>query len=77
MNLATNPSLPTNVQFIIQEAILDLPLNPIGLSLLSSALDDDIEALKTVEDTFYNQLRIAILPLELDLEAITQRIPTP
>ena len=77
INLSTSPSLPTNVQFIIQEAVLDLPLNPVGLSLLSSALKEEIGALKTVQDTFYNQLRIAILPLELDLEAVTQVTPAP
>lgn len=77
INLSASPNLPTHIQFKIQEAILDLPLNPEGLSLLSTALKEEVEALKTVEDTFYNQLRIAILPLELDLEAITQNPSTP
>jgi len=77
VNLSSSPNLPTNVVFNIQEAVLDLPLNPVGLSLLSTALKEEIEALKTVQDTFYNQLRIAILPLELDLEAITQATPKP
>lgn len=77
INLSASPNLPTNVVFNIQEAVLDLPQNPVGLSLLSTALKEEIEALKTVQDTFYNQLRIAILPLELDLEAITQETPAP
>lgn len=77
INLSASPNLPANIAFNIQEAVLDLPLNPVGLSLLSSALKEDIEALKTVEDAFYNQLRIAILPLDLDLEAITHNPSTP
>ena len=77
INLSASPNLPTNVVFNIQEAVLDLPLNPVGLSLLSTALKEEIEAMKTVQDTFFNQLRIAILPLELDLEAITQNTPAP
>lgn len=77
INLSASPNLPTHIQFNIQEAVLDLPLNPVGLSLLSTALKDEIGALKTVEDTFYNQLRIAILPLKLDLEAITQKPSMP
>ena len=77
INLSASPNLPTNVVFNIQEAMLDLPLNPVGLSLLSTALKEEIEALKTVQDTYYNQLRIVILPLELDLEAITQNTPAP
>jgi phosphonate transport system substrate-binding protein len=77
INLSASSNLPANIEFNIQEAVLDLPLNPVGLSLLSTALKEEIEAVKTVEDTFYNQLRIAILPLDLDLEAITHNSSTP
>lgn len=72
INLSASPNLPLHIRHRLQEALLDLPENPEGLPLLSTALNYDVEALKTVTDQFYTPLRAAIIPLELDLEAITQ-----
>jgi phosphonate transport system substrate-binding protein len=72
LNLSASPELPLHIQHRLQEAILDLPNLPEGLTLLSNALGDDIRAMKTVQDEFYNALRLVIVPLDLDLEAITQ-----
>ncbi|MFN2305229.1 MAG: phosphate/phosphite/phosphonate ABC transporter substrate-binding protein, partial [Anaerolineales bacterium] len=72
INLSASPNLPLHIQFRIQEAVLDLPNKPEGLTLLSTALNYDVEAMKTVQDAFYNPLRLAIVPLNLDLETITQ-----
>lgn len=77
INLSASSNLPLFIQHRIQEAVLDLPNNPEGLSLLSTALDYDVEALKAVDDSFYNSLREAIIPLELDLEDITQQQKNP
>lgn len=72
-NFAASPIIPLHYRYRIQEALLDLPNTPEGLSLLSTALDYEVAALKTVEDSVYNPLRAAIIPLELDLAAITQQ----
>ena len=72
INLSTSPSLPLNIRYQLQEAFLDLPQMPEGLMLVSTALGYDVEALKTVEDGFYDPLRSALNPLNLDLQAITQ-----
>jgi len=72
-NLSATPDFPLNILYQIQEAFLDLPNTPEGLSLLSTALNYQVEALKVVEDTFYNPLRAAIVPLELDLQELTMK----
>jgi phosphonate transport system substrate-binding protein len=72
-NLSTAPDLPLDMRFRLQEAFLDLPQTPEGLGLLSRALNYEVEALKTEEDAFYNPLRAAIIPLELDLKELTQQ----
>ncbi len=72
-NLSASPSLPLNLQVKLQESFLDLENTPEGLNLLSTALNYDVEALKTELDSFYNPLRAALAPLELDLASITQK----
>lgn len=71
ISLSASPNLELNIRYILEEAILDLGNTSDGLTLLSTALDYDVEALKTITDQFYDTLREAISPLELDLEAIT------
>ena len=70
-NLSAAPQLPLDIRFRLQEAILDLQNTPEGIGLLSTALNYQVEALKTIEDTFYNPLRAAIVPLELNLQELT------
>ena len=70
INLSAAPGLPLNMQVQIEEAFLDLDNTPDGLALVSSALSYDVEAFKTVTDSFYNSLRGILAPLELDLETI-------
>lgn len=70
-NLSASPDLPLDIGFRIQEAFLDLKNTTNGLDLLTTALNYEVEALKTIEDTFYNPLRAAIVPLELDLQELT------
>jgi ABC-type phosphate/phosphonate transport system substrate-binding protein len=76
-NLSTAPGLPLDIRYKLQEAILDIPNTPEGLTLISASLNYDVEALKTIEDTFYNPLRAAIIPLELDLQALTWQETNP
>ncbi len=73
INLSTSPNLPLYMQLRLQEAFLDLKDNPEGFVLLTNALNVQVEALKEVGDGFYNPLREVIIPLELDLQAITVR----
>ncbi len=72
INLSASPELPLNIRYKLQEAFLDLPNTPEGLTLVSTALNYDVEAFKTVEDGFYDLLRSALTPLSLDLKTITQ-----
>jgi len=72
-NLSASPDLPLDIRHRLQEAFLDLPNTAEGLILLSTALNYEVEALKTIDDTFYNPLRAAIVPLELDLQALTMQ----
>ena len=72
IGLAASPVLPENIAFQLEEAVLEIQQNPEGLSLLSTALKYDVEAMKRVNDSFYNPLREAIAPLALDLAEITQ-----
>jgi len=76
-NLSAAPGLPLDIRYKLQEAILDIPDTPEGLTLISTALNYDVKALKTIEDTFYNPLRAAIIPLELDLQALTRQKTDP
>jgi phosphonate transport system substrate-binding protein len=71
INLSASRDLPLDILHRLQEAFLDLPNTAEGLNLLSTALNYKVEALKSVEDTFYNPLRAAIVPLELDLQQLT------
>ena len=73
INLSASPALPLHLQHRLQEAFLALPKSPEGLALLSTALNYDVEALKTVNDTLYNPMRAALIPLALDLASITQQ----
>jgi len=77
LNLSSSPDLPLNIRYRLQEAFLDLPNQPEGLSLLSTALVYNVEGLKQVQDAFYNPLRSAIAPLELNLETITTQSKNP
>ncbi|MBG0784135.1 MAG: PhnD/SsuA/transferrin family substrate-binding protein [Anaerolineaceae bacterium] len=72
IGLAASPTLPLNVQVRLQEAFLDLADTPDRLTLVSTALNFDVEAFKTIADSFYNPLRGILAPLELDLQSITQ-----
>ena len=69
-SLSASTTLPLAIQHRIQEAFLDFPDTQQGLSLLSQALQYDVEALKAVEDGFFQPLRSALAPLELNLETI-------
>ena len=71
LNLSASPNLPVFIRFRIGEAMLNIADSPDGLYLISNALNYQVEALRSVEDHFYNPLRSAILPLDLDLEALT------
>jgi len=73
INLSTAPSLPQYIQYQLEEAILNIQDTQEGLSLLSTALNYDVEALKSVNDAFYDQLRGALNPLNLDLKALTHQ----
>jgi phosphonate transport system substrate-binding protein len=70
ISLSESSHLPLHVSVRLQEAFLDLSETQEGLRLLSAALGYEVEALKEVEDQFYDPLRDAIVPLEPDLEAI-------
>jgi phosphonate transport system substrate-binding protein len=70
--LSSSPGLPENIQFQLKEAILGLQNHPEGLSLLSLALNYDVEALKSINNSFYDPFREIIAPLYLDLDTITQ-----
>ena len=72
LNLSTALALPVPIRFRIEEALLRIATTPDGLYLISTALDYEVEALRSVEDHFYNPLRSAIIPLELDLGSIIQ-----
>ncbi len=72
IGLSANPGLPENITFQLEEGILNISDSPEGLSLLSTALNYEVEALKGISDSFYNPLREAIAPLELNLAVITQ-----
>lgn len=70
INLSASPTLPVFIRFQLEEALIRIADSTQSLSLISTALDYDVEALRSVEDHFYNPLRSTIAPLELDLEAI-------
>lgn len=76
-NLSASPNLPLHIQHRLQESVLDLSDDEEGLTLINSALDYEVKAIITVQDSFYNPLRAAIVPLDLDLEAITHQTETP
>ena len=67
LNLSAAPDLSLHLRQRLQESFLDLSSKEEGLTLLSTALNYDVEALKIVTDQFYNPLRDAIIPLEPDL----------
>lgn len=69
-NLSASPTLPVFIRFRLEEALLRIADSPQGLNLISTALGFDVEALRSVEDHFYNPLRNTIAPLELDFETI-------
>jgi phosphonate transport system substrate-binding protein len=71
LNLSASPELPLNIRYIMEEALLDLSKTPDGLTLLSTALNYDIGAIKSITDRFYDPLRNLLYLLELDLEVIT------
>lgn len=73
LSLSGSPTLPVFIRFRIEEAMIRIADSPTGLANLRSALNYDVEGLRTVEDHFYNPLRSAIAPLELDLESIVFR----
>ena len=72
-NLSSSPAIPLHMRYRIQESILKLSTQPENLTLFSTALSYEVAALKAVDDSFYNPLRSAIAPLELDLGTITQQ----
>jgi len=77
LNLSASPDLPMFMRFRLEEALLRIADSPDGLNLISTALNYDVEALRSVEDHFYNPLRAVIIPLDLDLEALTHQTPEP
>ncbi len=76
-NLSSSPNLPLNIRHRLQESVLDLADDSEGLMMINTALNYEVSALKTVQDSFYNPLRAAIIPLELDLKALTHQTNTP
>ena len=76
ISLSAAPNLPLNLQVQLQEAFLDLPDSPDGLTLISNALNFDVEAFKAITDSFYDPLRGILAPLELDLQSITTQTQT-
>ena len=70
LNLSASPTLPVFIRFRIEEAFIRIVDRPEGLNLISTALDYNVEGLRAVEDHFYNPLRSALAPLELDLQSI-------
>jgi phosphonate transport system substrate-binding protein len=70
LNLSASPTLPVFIRFRIEEAFIRIIDRPAGLNLISTALDYNVEGLRVVEDHFYNPLRSALSPLELDLQSI-------
>lgn len=77
LNLSASPALPVFIQFRLEEALLRIASSTEGLNLISTAIDYNVEALRSVEDHFYNPLRSEILPLELDLQVITYQTTEP
>lgn len=77
LNFSASPSLPVFMRFRLEEAMLRIADSPDGLNLISTALDYQVEALRSVEDNFYNPFRSVILPLELDLQFITHQTTRP
>jgi phosphonate transport system substrate-binding protein len=73
LNLSASPSLPVFIRFRLEEALLRIADTPDGLNLLRTGLNYEVEALRAVDDHFYNPLRSIIAPLELDLQSITQK----
>lgn len=76
-NLSASSTIPLPFKHRIQEAFLDLPDTPEGLVLLSQALSYDVEALKAVDDDFYQPFRSVLSPLELNLEVLIFDQTTP
>lgn len=76
-NLSASPNLPLHIRHRLQESVLDLADDTEGLMMINTALDYEVSALKTVQDSFYNPFRAAIIPLELDLKALTHQTDTP
>ena len=75
LNLSASPDLSLNIQYILEETILDLSKTEDGSALLSTALDYEVEAVKTISDQFYDPMRNILSLLELDLEDITHTTP--
>ncbi|NLN70621.1 MAG: phosphate/phosphite/phosphonate ABC transporter substrate-binding protein [Chloroflexi bacterium] len=70
LSLSAAPNLPVFIRFRITEALLRMAEGTEGLGQISAALVYQVEALQSVEDHFYNPLRSALQPLELDLPTI-------
>jgi phosphonate transport system substrate-binding protein len=77
LNFSAAPSLPVFMRFRLVEAMLRIADTSDGLNLISTALDYQVEALRSVEDTFYNPFRTVIAALDLDLRTITYNIDQP
>jgi phosphonate transport system substrate-binding protein len=77
LNLSASPTVPVHLRFRIQESFQDLAQEPGNLTSLSTALDYDVSGFKPVTDAFYNPLRDMIIPLNLDLEQVTQQTLNP
>lgn len=76
-NLSASPNIPLPIRYRLEELFLNLNNSPEGLSLISTALNYDVAALKAVDDPFYNSFRAALIPLELDFETITRNSLVP
>lgn len=75
VGLSASPNLPVFMRFRIEEAMLRIADSADGLYIISSALDYQVEALRSVEDNFYNGFRSVVYPLALDLQALTHAAP--
>ncbi|MFU8826507.1 MAG: phosphate/phosphite/phosphonate ABC transporter substrate-binding protein, partial [Brevefilum sp.] len=75
MNLSASPSLPTFIRFRLEEAVLRIADTPDGLNLISTALDYQVEAMRSAQDSVYNPFRAVIIPLALNFPTILYETP--
>jgi phosphonate transport system substrate-binding protein len=68
-NISYHPRLEEDVRSDLTEAFLEIASTEAGLILLTNALDYEVQALKEVDDSIYDPLRIIIRQTQTDLNA--------